>query len=49
MVRTVIDVLFPSTTFGWGVLAVVASFIFLMIGAAASLVRHSMKAEKVSR
>ncbi len=46
LLRKVIDALFPSTTFGWGVLAVVASFVFLMIGATASLVTRTAKAEK---
>lgn len=41
--------LVPHTTLGWGMVAVAASFVFLLIGATASLTSRPIRAEKATR
>ncbi len=45
----VVTELVPKTTLGWGMVAVASSFVFLMIGATASLATRSLRAKKVTR
>lgn len=49
MIREVIEMLFPNTAMGWGVLAVAASFVFLLIGAMACMFARATGVEKATR